>query len=185
MRRTKVYQKYTKFNSMCIHRYGIIGSLRFLRNVLPFSTRQPQTQTTSYLHILIPSPISQASTTNRTKHHHPHQHSASSILASSVLLACLRFKVGDFCPFRGYVSLNPSDNSSSVTPPFLTQTACSNYQLIQTNPWWTRQRPAYFFNFMLNQLFGRFLVLVGASLVDSCSMDVSLYCRTVVCSQPP
>ena len=135
-------------------------------------------------HILIPSPISQAPTTNRTKHHHPHQHSASSILACSVL-AVLRFKVGDFCPFRGYVSLDPSDNSSSVTPLFLTQTACSNYQLIQTNPWWTRQRPAYFFNFMLNQLFGRFLVLVGVSLVDSCSMDVSLYCRTVVCSQPP
>ena len=133
-----------------------------------------------------PHSVSHFTSSNNKPHKAPSPTSTLSFKHSCLFCACVSsFQGWRFLPFSCIGSLDPSDNSSSVTPPFLTQTACSNYQLIQTNPWWTRQRPAYFFNFMLNQLFGRFLVLVGVSLVDSCSMDVSLYCRTVVCSQPP
>ena len=123
MRRTKVYQKYTKFNSMCIHRYVIIGSGKFLRSnarcVVPFSTPTAATITNNLnTH---PHSVSHFTSTNIEPHKAPSPSTTLSI--NEALLLCLLFFVSRLLDeisalFSGCFSLCPRDNSSPVTPPF-------------------------------------------------------------------
>ena len=129
MRRTKVYQKYTKFNSMCIHRYVIIGSGKFLRSnarcVVPFSTPTAATITnnlnthphsvshfTSTNIILLPSPKQHPT---KKKHNHP----TATLHRKDCYCACflLNFNVAmRYLPFivRGSFPSCSCDNSSAA-----------------------------------------------------------------------